>query len=119
MSKDEKKVTSGIIQEEPRTAPIRGPLGGFQSKDALDASAPEEEDDEDEGADAPLAEVLVTAAKEKKATRVEDPMRLVRVRSRTYIAPFFYGPKQYSLPANKVVMLPVCVKRHLEEKMLL
>lgn len=121
MSKEEKKVTSGIIQEEPRTAPIRGPLGGFQSKDAMEAAAPveDDEDDDDESREIPLAEVRVSAQADKKAVRVEDPQRLVRVRSREYIAPFFYGPKQYSLPANKVVMIPLCVKRHLEEKMLL
>jgi len=107
---EQKKVIISVKDE--------GPLKGFQSKDALEvatAKPPEEEQSE------PLAALIdgeptpkVDAGKE-----YAESMRNVKVRSRTYIPPFRYGKNTYTLPANKDVLVPLVVRRHLEEKGLL
>lgn len=107
-----KVVTSGIIDEE------KGSHRGFQSAAAAKAAVkPESTEDEDQTpVDAEVSRVVQTAP---SPVEVADTMRMVEVRSRTYIPPFWYGKKQYSLQANKTHVIPLAVKRHLEEKNLL
>ena len=109
------KVTSGIVDDEASKVSHRG----FQSRDAMAAAVkPHQMAHEPENEDPPSAEVADSSEDRPRPQRAEqeDPMKMVRVRSREYIAPFFYGKKQYSLPAGRDVLLPLCVKRHLEEK---
>lgn len=95
-----------------------GPQRGFQSPEAQAAhEASVTQNVEDSGAEPASAEVGDDTPKGPAPgdTR-EDPSRMVKVRSRTYVAPFRYGTKRYSLPAGKEVLVPLAVKRHLEEK---
>jgi hypothetical protein len=92
-----------------------GPVpGGYQSKEALEASKQK------------MTEVTEEKEKPKSALVAgelsEDNTglnRMVRVRSREYIPPFRYGPATYSLQKGKDCLIPLCVKQHLEEKNLL
>ena len=116
-----KVVSSGIVDDDPQA---KAGHRGFQSKEAMQAAVKPRvgPSDEDSDAEPPTAEVAdyTEQRKPQPARSVEeDPMRMVRVRSREFIPPFFYGKKQYSLPAGKDVLLPLAVKRHLEEKNLL
>ena len=109
------KVSSGIVDEEPKAQ-----HRGFQSKEAAIAAAPRPDDD-DENDEPTTAEVSDHSVPHHRqvARPSEDLNRMVRVRSREYIAPFRYGPKTYSLPKGKDMLIPLCVKMHLEEKNLL
>ena len=86
--------------------------GGFQSSEALAASQTRPLDLSGEE---PISGE-VTPPTPVEVERAEDPDRMVRVRSRQYIAPFRYGTKMYQVPANQPTLLPLGVKRHLEEK---
>ncbi len=119
MSKNEgaKVVSSGIVDDTG----VKDGHRGFQSRDAMAAAVKPHQAPHVEG-EALSAEVAdhnevpsFPAAKEEQ----EQQSRMVKVRSREYIPPFFYGKKQYSLPAGKDVLLPLYVRRHLEEKGLL
>jgi hypothetical protein len=112
MSKQEHK--SSVVRNE-----ADGPVPGFQSKEARDVAHAKPEE-EDPNAEPGLAEVEVPKAPTPAdKAEVAESMRMVKVRSRTFIPPFRYGPKMYTLPANKEVLIPLCVKRHLEEKQML
>lgn len=118
------RVTSGILTDEEDAGPDHpGQHVGFQSREAARASVPRrvtyEEDDNPNPPSAEVANYEETHRAPRRPAPQEDPMRQVRVRSREYIPPFFYGKRQYSLPAGKDVVVPLAVKRHLEEKKLL
>jgi hypothetical protein len=108
------------VQRQEADATARG----FQSHKALEmAKSKGAEDDAEDGE--PI-EGLVDAGEaarppdpEKVAKRAQDLNRMVRVRARAFIPPFRMGPRTYSLPANKEVIIPQYVKIHLEEKGLL
>ena len=87
--------------------------GGFQSAEAhkLANRAPEEPDDTPVQGEVSSDEAQVVAE-----VQTEDYARQVTVRSREYIAPFRYGNKMYTIPANKPTLVPLYVRRHLEEK---
>ena len=90
---------------------------GFQSANAMEAArvkvAVEDPSDEPMLAEVSLPEVVAKVATPEE---IADSQKLVRVRSRTYVEPFFYGKKQYSLPAGKDVLIPRCVQQHLQDK---
>jgi len=111
-------VSSGIVEDDPHA---KAGHRGFQSKEAMQAATQPVVSDEEPPEIPPLAECAdLQEERRPPAQRMnEDPMRLVRVRSREYVPPFRYGPKMYTLPAGKDVLLPLAVKRHLEEKNLL
>jgi hypothetical protein len=115
MSKEGAKIVSGIVDDAASKVSNRG----FQSHDAMAAAVkPKGAVHEDDGEEPPLAEVSSMEERTLQPVReeVDASARMVKVRSREYIAPFFYGKKQYSLPAGKDVLIPLAVKRHLEEK---
>ena len=100
-----------------------GPLRGFQSPEALEgatkASSKAVEDDgephealvadEDDSPNVKLTE-------EERAATAAEMSKMVKVRARTFIPPFRYGKKTYTLPAGKEVLIPKCVQLHLIEK---
>ena len=111
MANETAKLTVSEADEERRAA-----TKGFQSKAALDATKkkPVEEDDDPKSA-------VIDADSDTPAlsgVTYEDQMRPVKVRSRTFLE-FRYGPKRYALQPNKDCIVPLAVKRHLEEKGLL
>ena len=98
------------------TVKDEGPLKGFQSTEARDrALVPPPSEDENTEPESAEVEVRVSVAEVQK-TDGNDANKPVRVRSRQYIAPFRFGKKMYTLPANKEVVIPRAVKLHLEEK---
>ena len=107
---------SAIIEDPHERAGHRG----FQSAEAMkQAVSRAHKVREEEGGEPVLGEVADFSTRPSQATNpkaVEEDLELVKVRSREYIAPFFYGKKQYSLPAGKDILIPRAVKRHLEEK---
>jgi len=93
---------------------------GFQSKEALEKATAKPDEGDGEVLSGLIEESETEKADQEEIAAVQaDQMKLVKVRSRTFIAPFRFGPKQYTLPANKEVLIPKCVKAHLEEKGLL
>jgi len=93
---------------------------GFQSAAALEASIPktEEEDPNAEPKSALVADEL-GVPDEVDLEDVAASTKLTKIRSRQAIQAFRYGTQTYAIPANKDVLVPLCVKRHLEEKGLL
>jgi len=92
---------------------------GFQSKEALEKATARPAPDDGEVLSGLIEEDPSKVDQEEIAAAQTEQMKLVKVRSRVYIAPFRYGPNQYTLPAGKDVLIPYCVKLHLEEKGLL
>lgn len=93
---------------------------GFQSSEAMaKATASEDEADSDTEVksglvnDADLPPDHVSAKTER-----DEQTKMVRVRVRQFVM-FKYGPNQYKLDANKETLVPMFIKRHLEEKGLL
>lgn len=99
-----------------------GPTRGFQSSEAREAATAAAKplvEDAGELGSAECGDVMEAKAEQQAPDTREDPMRMVRVRSRAYVPPFRYGNKRYTLPAGKEVLVPLIVRRHLEEKGLL
>lgn len=109
------KVQSGIVDDPHQKAGHRG----FQSKEAMNQASVARQAPSEEGAEAQSAEVAdLTDAAPRPISQeiIDEDLKMVKVRSREYIAPFTYGKKVYTLPAGKDVLVPRAVKRHLEEK---
>lgn len=94
-----------------------GPLKGYQSPEALKAATAKPKEAEEGEVSGEVGSEPVEKAAPGDVR--EDPMRIVRVKSRTYIPPFIYGKKRYKLEAGRETTIPLGVKRHLEEKGLL
>lgn len=93
-----------------------GDFKGFQSKEAREVTLakPKAADDEE-----PKSAIVDGDLDDVMGSGASGQMKPVKVRARSYIEPFRFGPNTYTLPAGKEVLVPLAVKQHLEEKGLL
>lgn len=114
MSKEkEKVVVSGIVEDDADVtdSPV---TRGFQSNEAREVAMAKNKGEE--ASDLPPVNGLVDTA--LIGQRVgEDPMKkMVKVRSNKFVAPFRFGGVSYTLPEKRETIIPLAVKKHLEEK---
>jgi hypothetical protein len=114
-------LTSGIV-EDAKPQPIPGAsmhaTCGYQSEDAAHAAAPKKEEIDTQVHSAVVADPNETRVL-PAVDQSEDASRMVKVRTRQHIPLFRFGPQSYQLEPNKEYLVPLFVKRHLEEKGLL